>query len=392
MFKDLQQFLKVQKLKAWREATQGDTTYYDGLENLFIRLHPGKMRVKVSDISLLTPDVKLFRLVPARRTKVLAPFRAGQYVGLSAVVDGVHTTRPYSLVSSPNQLAYYEIGVRKKMNGFISPHLFENAKEGDEFEITEPMGNFYYNSLFHGDNLGFIAGGCGVTPFIAMLRDITERKIPLNVWLLYGCLKEEDILYRKELEDMQARRPNIHVQYILSEPGAGWTGPMGFISKDKISQAIGSVEKKFFYIVGNRPMYQFVLPQLAELGISPHRVIREVYGVPDSVKEEPGWPTDISLDKKVTISIQYAGMEKTIQVACGEPLLNGIERAHLPGLQVNSGCRSGECGLCRTKLLSGNVFVPAEVMVREADKANNFIHPCATYPLTDLRIELLGGD
>jgi ferredoxin-NADP reductase len=392
MFKDLQQFLKAKKMKAWREATRSEIFYYDGLENLFTRLHPGKMWVKVSDISLLVPDVKLFRLIPTRRTHVLAPFRPGQYIGLSVEVKGVHSTRPYSLVSSPNQLAYYEIAIRKKIRGFVSPYLFDTVKEGDEFEITEPMGNFYYNSLFHGDNLVFIAGGCGVTPFIAMLRDITERKLPLNVWLLFGCVKEEDILFRQELEDIQARRPNIHVQCILSEPGAGWTGLKGFISKDKISQVVGSIEKNFFYIVGNRPMYQFVLPQLAELGIPRHRVIHEAYGMPDTVKEEPGWPIDVSLDKKVTVSIEYAGMEKTIEVACGEPLLNGIERAHLLGLQVNSGCRSGECGLCRTKLLSGNVFVPAEVMVREADKANNFIHPCASYPLSDLRIELLGGE
>ncbi len=387
----MKQLLKAQKMKAWREATHSETYYYDGLENLFTRIHPGKMWIQVSDTSLVSSDVRLLRLVPTRRTKVLAPFRAGQYIGLSVNIDGVNTIRPYSLLSSPNQLAFYEIAVRKKVGGFVSPHLFETAKLGDEFEITEPMGNLYHNSLFHGKNLVLIAGGCGVTPFIAMLRDIAERNLPLNVWLLFGCVKEQDILFHEELESLKARRPTIHVQYILSEPGADWQGPKGFISRDIIARFIGSVEDKFFYLVGPRLMYQFVLPQLAGLGVAHHRVIHEAYGVPDNIKGEPGWPNDVDLHQKVTVTIVNGTQETSIQAACGEPLLNGIERAKLPGLRVKSGCRSGECGLCRTKLLSGKIFVPPEVTLREADKANNFIHPCASYPLTDIRLEILGG-
>ncbi|MFX1451763.1 MAG: 2Fe-2S iron-sulfur cluster-binding protein, partial [Promethearchaeota archaeon] len=51
-------------------------------------------------------------------------------------------------------------------------------------------------------------------------------------------------------------------------------------------------------------------------------------------------------------------------------------------------CRSGACALCRTKLKSGRVFMLPEVKVREIDQEFGFIHPCVTYPLTDIHLDL----
>jgi ferredoxin-NADP reductase/ferredoxin len=393
MFKDLKKFTYARKLKQWREEIQPIPTYLDGLENLCDRLHPDKLWLQISDIKQLSPNAKLYRFIPARSTIALSPFRAGQYIGLTVEINGVRTSRPYSLVSSPNQLAYYELGIKKEEDGFVSPYLFDNAKVGDLFEATGPLGNCYYNQIFHGKNLIFIAGGCGITPFISMLRDFSERVAPINIWLLFGCLTKQDILFREELEDLQKRRSNIKVTFILSEPGSDWTGETGFISKDKILKNIGTIDDKFFYIVGNREMYEFVLKELEDLGVPNHRISHELFGVPKNITQIMGWPKEIDTSKKVQITVEFIKSgrkeKKVFEALCIEPILNSIERAKELGIQINSGCRSGECALCRTKLLSGKVFVPSEVTIREADRDNNFIHPCISYPLQDIHLEIL---
>jgi ferredoxin-NADP reductase len=392
MFKDLKKFMRTQKLKKWRDAVQPSPFYFDGLENLCDRIHPSVQWLKVSDIKEVTHDTKLYRLVPTRSTKVLAPFRAGQYINLTVEINGVRTSRAFSLVSSPNQLAYYELGIKRKEGGFVSPYILDNVKVGDIFEATEPLGNFYYNRIFHGSNLVFIAGGSGITPFISMLRDISERVVPLNVWLLFGCLTEKDILFREELKNILARRPNIKVNYILSEAGDEWTGECGFISKDIISKFIGLIDDKYFYIVGNRPMYRFVLDELEALGVPQHRIAHEAFGVPDDITEVDGWPKEVNKSNKIkiTIDIRRSGRidREVIEAVSGEPILNSLERAKIKEIVINTGCRSGECALCRTKLISGKVFVPPEVVIREADIANNFIHPCTSYPLSDIHLDL----
>jgi len=389
---DIKKYQKAEKLKKWRDEVQPVPWYFDGLENLCNRIHPEKQILQVSDIQQLSHDTKLYRFISANPNKLLAPFRAGQYIGLTVEINGVRTSRAFSLVSSPNQLAYYELGIKRKEGGFVSPHILDNIKIGDILEATEPMGNLYYNRIFHGKDLVFIAGGSGITPFISMLRNISERMLPLNVWLIFGCLTEKDILFREELQDIQARRSNIRVKYILSEPGSGWTGACGFITMEEILKEIGSADNKYFYVVGNRPMYLFIEEQLKAMGVPKHCIIYEAFGVPDDITEVMGWPKDIDASKKVSITVEIIKQGKkhkeTFEVQCTEPILNSLEREKELGLEINNSCRSGACALCRTKLVSGKVFVPPEVIIREIDQEYGFIHPCVSYPLTDIHLDL----
>jgi ferredoxin-NADP reductase/ferredoxin len=389
---DVKKFQQAEKMKKQRDEIQPIPYYYDGLESLCERIHPTLQLVKISDIQLLSHDTKLIRLIPAKPNKPLAPFRAGQYIGLTVEIDGVCTSRPYSIVSSPNQLAYYELGIRRKQGGFVSCYLFDHAHVGDTFEVTEPLGNLYYNQLFHGSELIFIAGGCGITPFISMLLDVSERLLPLKITVIYGCLTEKDILFRDLLEDLQSRRSNIKIFYVLSEPDSDWEGECGFITREIIQKYVGIMNKKYFYIVGNRAMYQFIEPELAALGITRHRTFYEAFGVPDDITKVIGWPNAIDSSNKVKITLRYRELntEKTteFEAFCTEPLLNSIERQKISSIQIKNGCRSGECALCRTKMDEGKVFVPPNVTVREVDSDYGFIHPCVSYPLTDLQLDL----
>ena len=389
---DVKKYEKLEKLKKMREEVQQIPWYFDGLENLCDRIHPEKQFLQVTDIEELSKDTKLFRFVSAKINKPLAPFRAGQYIGLIVEINGVRTSRPFSIASSPNQYAYYELGVKRKENGFVSNYLLDKLKVGDVLEATEPLGELYYNQIFHGKDLVFIAGGSGITPFISMLRNITEHNLKLNVWLLFGCLTEEDILFKKELDDIQSRRANIKIKYILSDPGEDWNGARGFITKDKILDEIETIKGKFFYIVGNRAMYTFIQEQLNELNVSKSRSIFELYGVPDDVTKVSGWPKDITASKIVKIKIDFIQQGKKIheiiEAPCVEPLLNSLEKEKSLGLIINNGCRSGACALCRTKLKSGKIFMLPEVKMREIDHEFGFIHPCVSYPLTDIHLDL----
>ncbi|MBQ3889260.1 MAG: 2Fe-2S iron-sulfur cluster binding domain-containing protein, partial [Clostridia bacterium] len=69
-----------------------------------------------------------------------------------------------------------------------------------------------------------------------------------------------------------------------------------------------------------------------------------------------------------------------------ESVLTALERE---GLAVPSSCRSGECGFCRARLTKGNVCMPRSVDSRRvADSAHGVIHPCCSYPMSDLTIVL----
>ena len=95
-----------------------------------------------------------------------------------------------------------------------------------------------------------------------------------------------------------------------------------------------------------------------------------------------GWPEDVKPDSKFKITIKN---KKEFTVTAGEPLLNSMEKN---GVIVPSLCRSGECSLCRVKLISGKVYQPEGVKLRQADRRFGYIHSCAAFPITDCEIML----
>jgi ferredoxin-NADP reductase len=343
------------------------------------QLHPKRLHLKVSEIRTETPSTKSFRLVSTAGP--LPPFLAGQYVNLLVDIGGVRTSRPYSIASPPNQTGFFEIAVRRVPDGFVSNYLLDEVRVGDEFRATSPGGHFHFNPLVHTPDLVLLAGGSGITPFMSMVREATDRGLDRRLHLIYGSRNPDDVIFREELMDRAARHDNFRFDLIVSEPPAGYQGLTGLITAESISEIVGEVTGKTFLICGPEAMYNFCLPELKRLGLTPGRRLRtEVFGPPARVTAQPGWPEGVQADDMFTVRVRGGA---SFQAAAGEPLLNSLERN---GFGVEAQCRSGECSLCRTKLLAGRVFQPPQVKLRKSDRTSGYIHPCLSYPIEDLEI------
>ncbi len=189
-------------------------------------LHPKTLHLRVAEIREETPSTKIFRLVS--ENFYLPPFQAGQYINLLVEVGQVRTSRPYSISSPPNQVGYYEIAVRRAEDGFVSNFLLDELQVGDRMESTSASGNFYYNPLVHGKDLVFLAGGSGITPFMSMIRETTDRGLERKIHLIYGSQRPEDVVYGEELKDRAERHGNFKMDIVISDPSRGLSGTDGF--------------------------------------------------------------------------------------------------------------------------------------------------------------------
>ncbi len=373
----------IDGLKTFCENQAGEAQEIEmeprAVDKSMAELHPDRISLRVSEIIEETESAKTLRLVST--TGLLPVFRAGQYINLFVETAGVKTSRPYSIASPPGK-PYYDITVRRKKGGFVSTYLLDDTRAGDVLESTGPSGSFYHESLTDGSDLVFLAGGSGVTPFASMMREVVENGLPLRIHLLYGSRDPGDIIYRKELAQLGAENDNIDVDFIISEPSEEWGGLCGFIDADMISGTIGQVEGRTFYICGPAEMYPFCEGALASLGVKGVRAKKESYGPPDDVTAEEGWP---GVDPETEFEVVEERTGTTFRARAGEPLLNSMERA---GLVVEAVCRSGECTVCRTRLVSGDIFAPPRVLRRWADEHFGYIHPCMSYPVSDIRIRL----
>lgn len=80
------------------------------------------------------------------------------------------------------------------------------------------------------------------------------------------------------------------------------------------------------------------------------------------------------------------GEKQTVPCKTEESPLWAMERA---GIKAPSHCRSGECGWCHSRLISGDVYIPEDADGRRlADKKFGWVHPCCTFPLGDIELEV----
>jgi ferredoxin len=190
------------------------------------------------------------------------------------------------------------------------------------------------------------------------------------------------VIFGRELAELAAHHPNLCYSLVISEPPPDCAELTGFLTADLIRSQIRDIAGKTFYICGPKLMYDCCVEALRALGVPGFKIKRELYGPPDDVTREPGWPE--GLRAGTLFGVDVVGRQ-TIQAPAGEPLLNALERY---GIVVPAVCRAGECSACRTRLLSGRVFQPAHTALRESDREAGYIHACVSYPLTDLRIRI----
>jgi len=389
--RDLFAFTKlVPKRKKMFEKASSEPITKDPMNELAVRLHPIRLYLVISEIKDETKSTKTFKLTPDldSNTKELAYFRAGQYLSLKVQVNGVAITRPYSIASSPSDAlnGFYEITIRKEEPGFLTGYIWDSWKVGTKVESSGPEGFFFYEPLRDLKQIVGLAGGSGITPFRSIAKEIVEDKLDAKLALLYGSSEEDDIIYYDEFKELEKKYPNkFKVVHVLScEEVTLEESELGFLTSGIIKKYC-DVNNSSFFICGPQVMYNFVEKELEKFNLPHKRVRREAFGEIKEILSNPDFPQNVA-DKVFKIKTHIGSVIKEIPAKATESVLVALERANL---NPPSKCRSGECGFCRSLLISGNVYVsPVSDWRKAGDKKFNYFHPCASYPITDLEIKI----
>ena len=358
----------------------------DPIGNVAREWHPGKLDLVVTDVR---PASKTATTVRFERHdgKKLPPFYAGQFMVIDFPMGESLISRPYSISSAPFQArlaehAFVEITVRRsKGDGFICDYINDSVKVGDSFRGMIGCGQFYYEPLRDAKHVVALAGGVGITPFASMAREIAHGTLDFDLTILYGSVSSDDITLKDELDQLHSDK--LHIVHVLSGDEPDWQGERGFLTAELIKKY--SVKDTTYFICGPQVMYKFLREELTKLNPPQRRVRFEVFGQAKDITVFDGYPQDVK-DKTFNLTVVRGIHEDVIPAKATESLVVALERA---GIRIETGCRSGECGFCRTKVLSGNVFIcPESDGRRAADKDFGYVHACAAYPTSDVKIKI----
>lgn len=216
--------------------------------------------VKILSVNQVTHDVQSFQIEkPAGYT-----FDPGQATEVSFNDDRwKEEKRPFTFTSL-NDWPHLEFTIKIYRDHDGVTNRLGSAKAGDELIIRDVWGAIQYKGPGY-----FIAGGAGITPFIAILRDLKAKNETAGNRLYFSNKTARDIILRKELDDILGRDAH-HIITDERDPQLG----QGFIDKSFLKSSIQDFTKNF-YICGPDKMVSAISTTLTELGAKPDAVVFE---------------------------------------------------------------------------------------------------------------------
>jgi ferredoxin-NADP reductase len=209
--------------------------------------------------------------------------RAGQHVDVRLVAeDGYQAQRSYSIASAPAD-GMVALTVERLDDGEVSPYLCDVLHPGDGVEVRGPIGGYFvWEATLRGPLL-LIAGGSGIVPLRAMLRQHAHATAAARddgpVRLLYSARTLDDVIYRAELEQL-ADPPHVEVALTLTRNAPPeWRGYGRRIDRAMLEMAGWPPSSKpNVYVCGPTPLVESVATLLVELGHVASRVRTERFG------------------------------------------------------------------------------------------------------------------
>ena len=216
-----------------------------------------------------TADVRSFRFPrPADLS-----YKPGQFFFVTIRQGGKELTHHFSFSSSPTEPEFFEF--TKKFTDHEYSFSLKATKIGDWARIDAPYGQFTFDGEY--PKIALLAGGIGITPFISICKNATDKKLNSKITLFFGCKTQDDIAFRKELEEMQQQNSNLDIHFIVAQPSPDWKGAVGIISPEMIRQELPDFKENVFFTCGPPAMVKAMEIIIQSLGLPNEQMKKEYF-------------------------------------------------------------------------------------------------------------------
>ena len=190
-------------------------------------------------------------------------YKPGQYMLVTIKSGAKELMHPFSISSSPTEEGYIEFTKRFTPNEYST--ILKGLKPGDWAKIDAPYGKF----TFEGEHpkIALLTGGIGITPFRSICRYCTDKQIPSNIVLIYGCRTPSDIAFREEFEQMQVLNKNFRAVFTVNEASEDWKGAVGNINADMVKKELPDYKERVFFACGPPGMVTAMTNMIKSLGL-----------------------------------------------------------------------------------------------------------------------------
>jgi ferredoxin-NADP reductase len=328
----------------------------------------------------------------------LPPFKPGQFLTfqLQLADTGAAAQRPitrcYSLSDQPDP-AHYRVTIKRVPApadrpdlpaGVSSNYFHDQVQVGDVLQVRAPSGHFYLDAASP-TPVVLVGGGIGITPMMSMLRCCLAGQPGRTVHLYYGLRNSQEQAFKQTLEQLASAHPQMHLQVVYSRPAADDVPGRDYQHAGHVNLALLRQQLPHgphqFYVCGPAPMMETLVPELLTWGVPPQDVHFEAFG-PASVRLPAASAQAASSAPATPVEVRFSQSGRTLPWDGQQANLLDFAERH--GVAVDSGCRSGGCGSCETRLRKGTVSYANRP---DHDPVPGHCLLCVARPTSDVELE-----
>ena len=324
-----------------------------------------ELRAEVTRVVRTTPDTLVLTLKPTRQWR---GFRAGQFVQVTAVIDGVRRTRCYSPSCSQFRSdGQFELTVKAHPDGLFSQWLHANARAGLVLDLGQADGTFTLPDTRPAQTL-LVSGGSGITPVLSMLRTLCDEGHRGEIVFLHYADDAAHVPHRAELERLAAEHDNVCVvlAYTANDDG----DLTGFFGAEHLESAAPWHADADTFVCGPPGLMRAVREHYKQIGLLERLHVEEFT------------PEIAVVAGDATGTVRFAASDTEIDNS-GATLL---EQAEAAGLSPVYGCRMGICFSCTQVKTSG---CTRNIRTGETDDdPDTEIQLCINVPVGDVELKV----
>ncbi|KAF1721305.1 ferredoxin reductase [Pseudoxanthomonas wuyuanensis] len=299
-----------------------------------------------------------------------AGHRPGQHVNLGVEVDGVRMTRSYSLTAPPRADGLLSVTVKAIEGGRVSRYLCNEAMPGAVFELGQAFGGMTLASPPQ-DRLWLLAAGSGITPMMALVRQLAGQGMPADLALTYWVRRREEACFLYELRALAAQHPRFRLRLMLTREGA--------IADDEGEGRL--CEGHLEGMLADALAAQQVMACGPGGFVETARIL--LAGRTASFQAEAFTPPPVTVVDEGEVDVRLLRSGRTLRLPRGQSLLTALEAQ---GLKPASGCRMGICNTCACGKSAGSTrHLPSGALDHDINQA---LKLCIHSAATDLELDL----
>ena len=305
-------------------------------------------------------------------------FKAGQYVTIEFAIHGAIHYRCYTVSSAPRgRGGVFTITVKHSVDGVISPWLHRQLTVGAKLRVSRATGDFHLSANV-AEPLLLIAGGVGITPLISMARAMKASGLRRDVQFLQFARTPMDILFRGELLAMSNAQPEFVTHFLVSRD-ADANCINGRLSALTLDLIVPNWHLRSTYCCGPDSFMSDMRELFLGRGGRSERYHQESFELPAEVKTVPPVTAE-----RFTITLALS----KVDCVCsgGETLIDAVHTGP-GGIKIPNACRSGVCGTCKLRKISGEVDIQHNGGITEEEIEEGFVLACCSTPLSDVVLE-----